>query len=286
MKSATPCYFRVLAITAVLAVSSLFLSTASAFDDFVGQAIKVTGDVHITRAGANLPVSSGTALELGDVIQTGPGARLRVRFIDGSIMSFAQTTTLSIDIFSVDAANKSRSVVLTMLQGIVDTAAAKSGESKFDYQIRTGSAYSAVRGTEWLVAAQPGSTSVAVISGTVEVGANSSNSKPALVNRGNWVTVGLQTGVGAVQPTPLSVLQPLLDATGDTAMLQTPAPAAPSYSAPSQSAPAAPSPATPSYVPPPVFVPDYSRTDGSGNNGHHVNGGGGYGDHDHGSSSN
>jgi hypothetical protein len=232
--------------------------------DFVGQATKVTGDVRIQRDGADMPVSVGTALQLGDVIRTGPGARLRVRFIDGSILTFAQTTTLSIDIFSLDSANHSRSVILTMLQGIVDAAAAKSGEDKFDYEIRTGSGYSAVRGTEWIVAAQPATTSVFVISGQVEVGANAGGGKPVLVDRGKWVKLGLQTGPGPVQVTTPDVLQPMLDATSETAGLNT--------TPPSNTYPTTrpkPSTTVPGYRPPLFGVPDYSRTNGEGSNSNH-----------------
>jgi hypothetical protein len=263
MKFDSPRSFASASLVAALICFATFLSmTGSALADFVGQATKVTGDVKVSRDGADLPVSVGTAFQLGDVIRTGPGARLRVRFIDGSILTFAQTTTLSIDIFSIDSSNKSRSVILTMLQGIVDAAAAKSGESKFDYEIHTGSGYSAVRGTEWIVAAQPATTSVFVISGMVEVGTASGGGKPVLVDRGKWVKVGLQTGVGTIQPTTPDVLQPMLDATGDTASLGTPVPSNP-Y--PSQTKP----PVKPPYQSPLFGVPDYSRTNDSGNNNNH-----------------
>ncbi|HEY4163435.1 MAG TPA: FecR family protein [Dongiaceae bacterium] len=254
---------RTLLAVAFICIANFISVKTSESADFVGQATKVTGDVRVQRDGADMPVSVGTALQLGDVIRTGAGARLRVRFIDGSILTFAQTTTLSIDIFSVDPSNKSRSVILTMLQGIVDAAAAKSSENKFDYEIHTGSGYSAVRGTEWIVAAQPATTSVFVISGLVEVGANASGSKPVLVNRGNWVKIGLQTGLGPVQPTTPSVLQPMLDATGETASLNTPP--APSNTYPSQTKP----PVKPPYQSPLFGVPDYSRTNDSGNNNNH-----------------
>src|SRR4051794_35549006 len=92
---------------------------------FAGQAVKTLGDVRATRDGADLSVGPGTALQLGDVIKTGAGARLRLRFVDGSILTLGENTTLSIDIFAVDATNKSRTVILTLLSGIVNAAAAK-----------------------------------------------------------------------------------------------------------------------------------------------------------------
>ncbi len=44
--------------------------------------------------------------------------------------------------------------MLTVLEGIVNAAASKSGENKFDHQIKTPNGYSAVRGTKWIMAFQ------------------------------------------------------------------------------------------------------------------------------------
>ncbi|HVT50717.1 MAG TPA: FecR family protein [Dongiaceae bacterium] len=197
---------------------------------FVGQAVKTLGDVRLTRDGADMTVGPGTALQLGDVIKTGPGARLRLRFVDGSILTLGESTTMSIDIFAIDGTNNSRTVVLTVLNGIVNAAAAKSGESQFDYQIKTANAYSAVRGTKWIVAAPKntvqgppaGATSIYVLNGVVELGSGSG--QPALVNAGNWSSVDVQGKLGAVQPTTPAMLQPLLDATSDNGGGGAPAP--------------------------------------------------------------
>lgn len=180
---------------------------------FVGQLVKTLGDVHITRDGASLSAGPGTALELGDVIKTGPGARLRLRFVDGSILTLGENTSLSIDIFAVDPGNSSRTVVLTLLSGIVNTAAAKSGENQFDYQIKTPNAYSAVRGTKWIVNAPKGTTDVYVLNGTVELGTNAG--QKALVNAGSWGSVNASGKLSPITPTTPAMLQPLIDATSD-----------------------------------------------------------------------
>jgi hypothetical protein len=188
---------------------------------FVGQAVKTLGQVSVNRDGADMTVGPGTALQLGDVVKTGPGARLRLRFVDGSILTLGENTQLSIDIFAVDGTNKSRTVILTLLSGIVNAAAAKSGEDKFDYQIKTATAYSAVRGTKWIVAAPqnavkgvpPGATALFVLSGQVELGSGSG--QPALVNAGNWSSADAQGTLSPVQPTPPDLLQSVLDATSD-----------------------------------------------------------------------
>jgi uncharacterized membrane protein YgcG len=258
-------------VTAVLCLSILsFISQAFAAA-FVAQAVKTRGDIRITRDGSDIGCSMGTAIQLGDVIKTGPGARLRLRFVDGSILALGENTKLSVDLFAVDAANKSRTVVLTVLEGIVNAAAAKSGESKFDYQIKTASGYSAVRGTKWIVGFQQALMTVYVLNGTVEMGGNGAN-PPVLINTGQW---GAIDGAGALSPpTPTTPeqLKPVLDATDDNAMNTVP----PSTTTPSQ--PLIPLPQVP---PQPKTFPKANKNNqggqGSGGNSGGGKAGGGYG---------
>jgi hypothetical protein len=212
-----------LLIAAALCVSLILLAPQAFAAAFVAQAMKTRGDIRITRDGGDISCSMGTALQLGDVIKTGPGARLRLRFVDGSILTLGESTILSIDLFAVDAANKSRTVVLTVLQGIVNAAAAKSGESKFDYQIKTANGYSAVRGTKWIVAFQQALMTVYVLNGIVEMGGIGGD-PGVMVNSGQWGSVGAGGAISPVQPTTPELLKPVLDATSDTAMNAVPPP--------------------------------------------------------------
>jgi hypothetical protein len=118
-------------------------------------------------------------------------------------------------------------VVLTVLEGIVNAAAAKSGESKFDYQIKTASGYSAVRGTKWIVAFQKTLMSVYVLNGTVEMGTNGEK-PPVLVNTGQWSSIDASGSLSPVQPTTPEILKPVLDATSDIASSSVPPSTVPS----------------------------------------------------------
>jgi len=215
-----------LVAAAVLCVSVILLVSNAFAAAFVAQAVKTRGDIRISRDGTDMSCSMGTAVQLGDVIKTGPGARLRLRFVDGSILALGENTTLSVDIFAVDAANKSRTVVLTVLQGIVNAAAAKSGENKFDYQIKTANGYSAVRGTKWIVAFQQSLMTLYVLNGIVELGSEGGK-PPMMVNGGQWGSIDAGGTLSSVQPTTPEMLKPILDATADTAMNTVPPPTEP-----------------------------------------------------------
>jgi hypothetical protein len=221
---------RQIAVALVLFVSIILTASQAFAAAFVAQVVKTRGDIRIIRDGGDLSCGMGTAVQLGDVIKTGAGARLRLRFVDGSILALGEKTSLSVDLFAVDAANKSRTVVMTVLEGIVDAAAAKSGENKFDYQIKTASGYSAVRGTKWIVAFQNAVMRVYVLNGLVEVGANGEK-PPVLVHAGQWSSVDAAGMLSPVQPTTPELLKPVMDATSDTAMNAVPPSSAPSLPA-------------------------------------------------------
>jgi hypothetical protein len=210
-----------LLVAAILCVSILIFAADAFAASFVAQAMKTRGDVRITRDGSDMSCAPGTAVQLGDVIKTGAGARLRLRFVDGSILALGENTKLSVDIFAVDATNKSRTVVLTVLEGIVNAAAAKSGENKFDYQIKTATGYSAVRGTKWIVAFAQAQMTVYVLNGAVEMGGGG-DQPPVLINTGQWGAIDAGGAFSAVLPTTPEQLKPVLDATSDTAMNGTP----------------------------------------------------------------
>jgi hypothetical protein len=159
-------------------------------------------------------VRADTTFEVGDVIETGRGARLRLQFIDGSIVSFAEKTKFKIEQFDYNSSNQSRNVILGLADGIINAVATKSAGGEFNYRIHNGDVYSAVRGTEWFADTDDAPLRVAVVSGQVEVGAAAG--QPAQVPAGNYVDA-TPAGPGPVRPTPPDMLSALVAAVADTA---------------------------------------------------------------------
>jgi hypothetical protein len=156
--------------------------------------------------------------------------------------------------------------VLTVLEGIVNASAAKSGESKFDYQIKTATGYSAVRGTKWIVAFQQALMKVYVLNGTVEMG-GIGDLPPVMVNTGQWGSIDASGALQPPQATTPELLKPVLDATSDTASNSAP----PSSTAPT-TVPSTPLIPLPQITPPPPTQPKPPTRAQKGNNS-----GGGYG---------
>ena len=202
----------------------------------IAQATKVRGEVMVTRAGADQRVVVGTAFQLRDVIKTGAKARVQIGFADGSVVTLAENSALSIDRFTLNAGT-ARSVTLSALSGVVNAVATKSGESKFDYQVKTAQGYSAVRGTHWIIAVQAAISTFFVVDGLVEVGTMSGSR--TVVEAGNSVTVSSGAGLGAAQPFPAEIMNQLTDETDpDSASAAPAAPEAPAAApAPAEQAP-------------------------------------------------
>jgi hypothetical protein len=159
-----------------------------------------------------------------------------------------------------------------VLEGVVNAAAAKSGESKFDYQIKTPSGYSAVRGTKWVVGFRQALMGVYVLNGTVEMGANSGGT-PVMINTGQWGSIDAAGKLTPVQPTTPEILKAILDATSDTAMNSAP----PSNAVPNTT-PSTPLIPLPQITPGPTQTKPPTRAQ-KNNNGGNTGGGGGYGGH-------
>jgi hypothetical protein len=199
---------RVLAWAMAILVVSMVAGAAAA--QGIAQATKVRGEVLVTRSGADQPVAVGATLQLRDVVKTGAKARLQITFVDGSVVTLAENSALSIDRFNYTAGT-ARSVSLSALSGAVNALATKSNEARFDYQIKTGQGYSAVRGTNWFVVIGSAVSTFLVVDGLVEVGTLSGSR--AVVEAGNSVTVSSESGLGPKQPIPPEVMNELTDAT-------------------------------------------------------------------------
>jgi hypothetical protein len=170
-------------------------------EDPVCQVTGLRGSATLEHAGARSVLAAGMALAAGDTITTGSGARVKLHFADGSEVRLGENARLRIDAVKVDAAAGTRTILLSLPLGLLRAAAAKLQQSAgSSFEIHTGIAYSAVRGTHWIVAARKAETRVYVQEGRVAVGADFATDQfPKLLEADRWVAVTRKAGIGAVQ---------------------------------------------------------------------------------------
>ena len=116
--------------------------------DSVGEVTKLRGQARAARGGSNVMLAEGTKIETGDGVVTGPDARLKIQFKDGSIITLGENSKLNIDKAKFDGSK--RDIAATLLDGVVRAAVAKAGAGS-NFQVSSSLVTSAARGTEWIM---------------------------------------------------------------------------------------------------------------------------------------
>jgi hypothetical protein len=166
--------------------------------DSVGEVTKLRGQARAARGGGNVMLAEGTKLESGDGVVTGPDARLKIQFKDGSIITLGENSKLNIDKAKFDGSK--RDIAATLLDGVVRAAVAKAGAGS-NFQVSSSLVTSAARGTEWIMSIKDHTTSLLVLEGTVNAkgkGETLEELPDAPVSKG--VDLGVKQGLAVGEP--------------------------------------------------------------------------------------
>jgi hypothetical protein len=113
-------------------------------------------------------LSLGDPVYVAETVDVAAGAKLRLRMNDGSIISIASGTRLTIADYRVGDGGQSRAATLSLGMGLLRAVvSALKGPAHFEVDTATGVA--AVRSTDWFIEAKPRSTRVGVLDGRVSL---------------------------------------------------------------------------------------------------------------------
>jgi hypothetical protein len=116
-----------------------------------GVVVAAQGEVAIERAADRLPARVGLAVEVGDVLVTGPKGRLKVLLTDDSVLALGGQSRLRVGRHLFEP-GRARETNLELLGGRVRALVQQVvGGSQARFQVSTGTAVAGVRGTEFLV---------------------------------------------------------------------------------------------------------------------------------------
>lgn len=166
--------------------------------DPVGSVTKLRGQARVVRGGGNVMLAEGAKIEADDGIVTGPDARLKIQFKDGSIITLGENSKLNIDTAKFEGAK--RDIAATLLDGVVRAAVAKAGAGS-NFEISSSLVTSAARGTEWIMSIKDHTTSLLVLEGTVNakgVGETLDDLPNAPIAKG--VDLGVKQGLAVGEP--------------------------------------------------------------------------------------
>jgi hypothetical protein len=166
--------------------------------DSVGSVTKLRGQARAVRGGGNVMLAEGEKIEAGDGIVTGPDARLKIQFKDGSIITLGENSKLNVETAKFEGSK--RDIAATLLDGVVRAAVAKAGEGS-NFEISSSLVTSAARGTEWIMSIKDHTTSLLVLEGTVNakgVGETLDDLPNAPIAKG--VDLGVKQGLAVGEP--------------------------------------------------------------------------------------
>ena len=131
----------------------------------VATAYSVQGSVEAQMSGntAWAPVNKGTEFANGDVIRTLAGSRAGLKFTGGKLVRLRENSKLRI---SAPTTGDDNSGKLNLMNGVMHLFSRKS---KNFPEVETAEVSATIRGTEFVVASENGSTSFSVLNGQVEM---------------------------------------------------------------------------------------------------------------------
>jgi hypothetical protein len=156
---------------ALMMAALVLLSGRASMAQSAGTVIGISGDCFIVRGGGRAALGLGQPVQVGDILDVAASAKLKLRMTDGSIISVASGTQMTIRAYAVDAAGQRQDATLSLGQGLLRAVVAPVTEpAKFEVDTAVGTA--AVRSTDWFVEASPAAMQVGVLSGTIAMTSN------------------------------------------------------------------------------------------------------------------
>lgn len=123
----------------------------------------------VDAAGHTSAVARGMSVHVGERIETEPGGHVHLRFVDGAFVSVRPGSRLVVETYRYDAARPQDSAIrFTLEQGVARAISGKGAEAARErFRLNTPIAAIGVRGTDFVVLAEPERVRVAINSGAI-----------------------------------------------------------------------------------------------------------------------
>jgi len=161
-----------IAVAVGILCAALFLghSFLLAQEKAVGKVVAMKGRASITRQGKNIPAALLAEIYPADTVVTARGSKLKILFIDDSILALGGRSKIIIEKFLYQKKEERRNATFNLTLGKARALLGKALLKDSLYEIKTPTAIAGVRGTHfivWVVSARL--TQILVLSGEVEV---------------------------------------------------------------------------------------------------------------------
>ena len=159
---------RVLGHLLFAAVLPLLFSPGVALAAPAGTVVGLSGASIVESGGARGAVKLGQPVQVGDTVEVPADGKLKLRMADGSVVSVAAGTRMTIAAYTVDAAGQRQDARLSLTQGLLRAVVAPV-ERPASFEVDTAVGTAAVRSTDWFVEGSATAMQVGVLTGSVEM---------------------------------------------------------------------------------------------------------------------
>lgn len=134
----------------MLKIFTLLLLFASFLFANIGTISLVEGKATILRNGQTLGANMGDKIENKDVISTQVNSKIKITFIDNTIVTIGKESSLNIEEYIFNTSTKEAKTELNVLKGAFHTITGEIGKVNPDkFKLKTKSASIGIRGTEF-----------------------------------------------------------------------------------------------------------------------------------------
>jgi hypothetical protein len=133
-----------------------------------GSVVGLFGACFIESGGSRGAAKIGQSVQVGDTVDVPTDGKLKLRLSDGSVVSVAAGTRMTIGAVGVDGAGQRQNVHLSLGQGLLRAVVAPV-ERPASFEVDTAVGTAAVRSTDWFVEGSATAMQVGVLSGSVEM---------------------------------------------------------------------------------------------------------------------
>src|SRR5438270_2362847 len=141
-------------------------------------------------------LKSGDAVQISDTVEVPAGGNLKLQMADGSVISVAPGSSMTVASYNIGASG--RHVRLSLTQGLLRAhVTSAKGPSTFEVSTAVGTASVASDSADWFIKAQTGSAQVGVLTGTVDLTSTVTDEAVSIPTR--WGTE-LERGLDPVLP--------------------------------------------------------------------------------------
>ena len=163
-----PARLRALHYPLFAAALLLLLAPGLALAAPAGTVVGLSGASVVESGSARGAVKLGQPVQVGDTVEVPADGKLKLRMADGSVISVAAGTRLTIAAYGVDAAGQRQEARLSLAQGLLRAVVAPV-ERPASFEVNTAVGAAAVRSTDWFVEVLPNAMQVGVLNGSVEM---------------------------------------------------------------------------------------------------------------------